>query len=182
MKITFFRKKEIDIMKIKQRILSMFLLTTLFLNSFTIYANAEPIEDQKEVLVENNNTTEEGNTKKGNDFNVDFDDDFIKTVDLVITDLDEKTLEPIKNHEVSLINEKGEIIFTGYTDENGQVLIKNLPEGKYKYRNTKVSGEYNINDKEFDIEITKKGEVKGDTIFLNNKETFLPLQIPWPRT
>ena len=157
-------------MKIKQRILSMFLLTTLFFNSFTIYVNAEPIEDQKEVLVENNNTTEEINTKKGNDFNVDFDDDFIKTVDLVITDLDEETLEPIKNHEVSLINEKGEVIFTGYTDENGQVLIKNLPEGKYKYRNTKVSGEYNINDNEFDIELTKKGEVKGDTIFKNNKE------------
>ena len=77
------------------------------------------------------------------------------TSDLEFTKTDFSTGEVIPNTKISIYNtETDEIIFTGKTDENGKIIVKNIPKGKYYILETEAAEGYILNDEKMYFEVT----------------------------
>ncbi|MFI3261152.1 MAG: SpaA isopeptide-forming pilin-related protein [bacterium] len=73
--------------------------------------------------------------------------------EFIFTKIDEDTKVGIPETLIYIYNEDNQLIFSGYTDENGEIIINNLPVGLY-YIIEKEAAEGYINDSEiiyFDI-------------------------------
>ncbi|PGM76352.1 hypothetical protein CN957_23545 [Bacillus cereus] len=65
--------------------------------------------------------------------------------------------KPLSDVEFTVYNEKGEEVTKVVTDKNGVASVKDLPYGKYTFKETKAKNGYEGSSEEISFEITKQG-------------------------
>ncbi len=79
------------------------------------------------------------------------------TLEFSKTDL--VTGDPIPNTLIEIYNIDDELIYSGYTDENGLIIVENLVYGKYYIIEIEPSTDYIITDEIVYFEILENGEI-----------------------
>lgn len=87
-----------------------------------------------------------------------------------ITSSEDKLLKDV---ELNVYNEKDEIVFNGKTDENGQVIINNLPYGRYYIKQIKVPSGYILNEEEYVLYVNDSTCI--GKINVTNEKTVMPV-------
>ena len=77
------------------------------------------------------------------------------------TDVSDGTL--LSDAHIEIYDENEELVYEGDTDENGELLIYGLPEGRYTYKETAAPTGYVLNETVFEFEILENGEILGAT-------------------
>lgn len=78
----------------------------------------------------------------------------------------------IPNTKIEIFTENNKLIFSGITDQNGKIVIKNLPKGKYYIVETEASTGYLLTDEKVFFEIKKDGEIVKAV--MTNKKIEMP--------
>ena len=86
------------------------------------------------------------------------------------TKIDENTYEPLSGATIDIYNDKNERLLSLQTNENGKVVIANMPIGKYYYIETTAPEGYTINNQKNYFEI-KEDKQKISTSLVNEKYT-----------
>ena len=81
--------------------------------------------------------------------------------------------ESLENIEINVFNDKDEIVFTGITNSDGQVVIYDLVYGKYKIKQIKVPKGYILNEEEYSFEVNDDTCVSN--INIHNEKTVMPV-------
>ena len=89
---------------------------------------------------------------------------YIKKGDLEFSKVDLSTDEPLPNTLIEVYTENDELIFSGRTDENGKVVIKDLVVGKYYILEKEAPEGYTLNEEKMIFEILENGEVVKSTM------------------
>ncbi|MBR6038996.1 MAG: hypothetical protein IKP38_00755 [Clostridia bacterium] len=82
---------------------------------------------------------------------------------VVLKKTDLTTGKPVPDAMIVITNEKGDVIFEGETDLNGEIILYELPAGKYTYKETVAADGYAINDETFTFTVDYYGKVTGTT-------------------
>ena len=82
----------------------------------------------------------------------------------------EKAGSAIKNVEFEIKNEEGNIVENVVTDENGEIVTKELPIGKYTIKETKANENYELDETEYTVEISQNKQLVELTITNKSKE------------
>lgn len=81
------------------------------------------------------------------------------TGELEFTKIDISTSAPLPNTIIEIYTENDELVFNGKTDENGQVVIKELKYGKYYILEKEAPDGYILNEEKMYFEILEDGEI-----------------------
>ncbi len=84
---------------------------------------------------------------------------YLKKGTLEFTKKDYSTSDPIPNVEFKIFTEKDELIYSGKTDENGKIVIKELAVGKYYIVEENPIEGYVSSDEKLLFEIKENGEI-----------------------
>lgn len=84
---------------------------------------------------------------------------YLKKGTLEFTKTDVATDKGIKDTKIEIYTENDELIFSGYTDETGHIIIDNLFTGKFYIVETEASTGYILNEEKVFFEITEDGEI-----------------------
>lgn len=79
----------------------------------------------------------------------------------------------IKNIEINVYNETGNIVYNGTTNSEGKIIIKDLPYGKYYITQVKVPSGYILNEEEMSFSVNDLSCVSD--IVVINKKTEMPI-------
>ena len=90
-----------------------------------------------------------------------------KKGDLDVTVRDKDTDEPIPGAKVEIYDEDGNKVGEGTTDENGKLIVDDLPTGDYTIKVTEVPDGYNKPD---DTTVTIEDEQTSETVILVEKK------------
>ena len=90
-------------------------------------------------------------------------------VDVIIKNIDNKTLEPIQGSTAIIYDENNKKITEEITDKDGSITISKLKPGTYTFENTKPADGYYKNENVYRFEIKKDGTIEGDTIYTSTK-------------
>ena len=83
--------------------------------------------------------------------------------ELEFTKTDLVTGDPLPDTKIEIFTEDGVKVFEGRTDENGKIIITDLPVGKYFILESDAPDEYILNEEKLWFSITENGEiVKAD--------------------
>lgn len=106
---------------------------------------------------------------------------YLKKGKLIITKYDKETEIPLSNTLIEIRNKEDKIIYTGYTDENGNIILKDLPYGEYYLSEVEATTGYRILEDKM-IFIIEKDEttlkiynerIKVPNTGLNIKNTYI---------
>ena len=89
---------------------------------------------------------------------------------LIITVLDEKTKQPVPNATVTVKRPDG-TIGTYTTDENGQIILKNIPAGEYEITVIKVPEGYDVTTGKTEKALVEKGKTTSHTALISTSVT-----------
>ena len=89
-------------------------------------------------------------------------DHFKGTLEFTKTDISES--EPLPNTKIEIYNIEDKLIFSGKTDEEGKIVIKNIKYGKYYIIEKEAPEGYTINPEKMYFEIKEDGEVVKATM------------------
>lgn len=78
---------------------------------------------------------------------------------LVFSKLDVSTSEPLPNTLIEIYNDKDELVYSGRTDDNGEITIENLRYGKYYILEKEAPEGYTLNEEKMYFEILEDGEI-----------------------
>ncbi len=78
---------------------------------------------------------------------------------LEFTKTDLSTSEALPNTLIEIYTDKGELVFSGRTDEKGQIIIEELRYGKYYILEKEAPSGYVLNSEKMFFEIKENGEV-----------------------
>lgn len=78
---------------------------------------------------------------------------------LEFTKSDFSTSETLPNTLIEIYTENDELIFSGRTDEEGKIVIQELPIGKYYILEKEAPEGYTLNDEKMNFEIKEDGEI-----------------------
>ena len=78
---------------------------------------------------------------------------------------------PVANAVIEILNSDKETVFTGKTDEIGEVTVTHLPVGTYTLRETQAPDGYILSEEELEFSIDEYGEVTGETVLANSPTT-----------
>ncbi len=105
---------------------------------------------------------------------------YLKKGDLVFSKTDVSTGKEIPNVKIEIYTENDELIFTGYTNEEGKIILENLFVGKFYIIETEAATGYLLSDEKVYFEIQDNGDVvkanmfnekiKGDLEFIKEDE------------
>ena len=85
-----------------------------------------------------------------------------KPTEVILHKTDVTTAEGLPGAEITVYDAEGNAVFTGITDKNGGITIKNLPAGKYTFKETGAPAGYQLNTTVFTFTIDENGNVTGD--------------------
>ena len=105
-------------------------------------------------ILEDGKTVEVSNTKAGQGF---INKPITGTVEITKTDISDG--KPIPNCGIEILDESGNVIFQGRTDETGVVTFENLRYGNYYYREFDAPEGYQIDVNLFPFSILEDGEI-----------------------
>ena len=88
----------------------------------------------------------------------------LKKGDLVFTKTDLVNGEPIPDTLIEIYTEDNELVFSGMTDENGQIVIEDLKVGKYFIIEVESNSNYVLTDEIVYFEIKENGEIVKATM------------------
>lgn len=91
--------------------------------------------------------------------------------DVEISKTDLSTANPVPNALIEVYTEDDKLIFSGRTDSDGKITIKDLPLGKYKFIEKEAPDGYILNTDEHFFEIKEDGEIVKSYL-TNEKEIF----------
>ncbi len=83
---------------------------------------------------------------------------------LEFTKTDISTGKPLPNTTIEIYNEKDQLIFTGTTDSNGKIVIKDLEYGKYYILEKNAPNGYKVNPNKIYFEIFEDGKIVKATM------------------
>jgi uncharacterized surface anchored protein len=86
-------------------------------------------------------------------------------VTITKTDISDDT--PLPHAHIKIFNVNDDLVFEGITDENGKLVIHELPVGSYIFRETVAPIGYTLNTTTFDFEILEDGTIVGATNIQN---------------
>ena len=86
-------------------------------------------------------------------------ENYISTGSLIFSKVDFSTSEPLPNTLIEIYNDKEELVFSGRTDELGQIKIERLPLGKYFILEKEAPSGYKINTEKMYFEIKENNEI-----------------------
>jgi len=75
---------------------------------------------------------------------------------LIINKYETNTTNPIPNTLIEIHSSNNEIVYKGYTNSEGQILIENLPYGEYYLSETEASTGYRLLEDKISFQITEK--------------------------
>lgn len=81
---------------------------------------------------------------------------YIQKGKLVITKYDKETNNPIPNTLIEIRKDNNTVIYKGYTNQNGQIIIDDLKYGDYYLSETEASTGYQLNDENINFTIDKE--------------------------
>ena len=84
---------------------------------------------------------------------------YLEKGDLIFTKTDLVSGDVISNVEVNIFTSNNELVFSGMTDDKGQVVVKNLFVGKYYIVEVNPADGYVLNEEKVYFEILENGEV-----------------------
>ena len=91
------------------------------------------------------------------------------TGDFELTKLDIATGEPVEGALIEIFDSEGNLIYSGYTDHEGKILLEDLEYGEYSFKESEAPEGYILNDELHHFKIEKDGEIVKDTLS-NEKE------------
>lgn len=83
---------------------------------------------------------------------------------LEFTKVDFSTGTPLPDTLIEIYNDKDELIFSGRTDENGMIIIKELRYGRYYILEKEAPEGYILNEERMYFEIREDGEIVKATM------------------
>ena len=89
---------------------------------------------------------------------------YLNKGELHFSKVDVSTSEPLPNTTIKIFTEDDVEIFTGITDENGQIIIDDLLVGKYYILETDAPEGYTLNPEKMYFEIEENGEIVKATM------------------
>ena len=89
---------------------------------------------------------------------------YIPKGELEFTKVDFSTGTPLPDTLIEIYNDKDELIFSGRTDENGMIVIKELRYGRYYILEKEAPEGYILNEERMYFEIREDGEIVKATI------------------
>lgn len=78
---------------------------------------------------------------------------------LIINKYETNTTNPIKNTLIEICTNKNQVIYKGYTNGDGQILIEDLPYGEYYLSEVEASTGYRLLEDKITFEINKDEEI-----------------------
>lgn len=81
------------------------------------------------------------------------------------------TGKPVTGATIEIYDVDGEVFFTGKTDENGEITLREIPAGTYTYRETIAPDGFAINTETFEFTMDHHGKVTGMTEITNEPIT-----------
>lgn len=102
---------------------------------------------------------------------------FIGKGNVEITKTDISNSNALQNALIEIYNVDNELIFSGYTDSNGKIVVENLPIGKYKFIEKEAPSGYIINTEEHFFEIKENCEIVKSYL-TNEKEPEETFDVP----
>ena len=145
-------------------------IKNLPVGSYTFKETAAPSGYQLNTTVFNFIIDENGNVT-GDDTVTD------RPTEVVIHKTDATTAEGLPGAEITVYDKNGDVVFSGITNENGSITIKNLPAGEYTFKETGAPKGYQLNTTVFTFTIHEDGSVTGD-----NTITDKPTEVTFNKT
>ena len=90
---------------------------------------------------------------------------YLKKGNFELIKKDKLTNKPISKTQIAIYTEKGELAYSGLTDELGQIHIENLPLGKYYYKELSPSPGYIIDNEKHYFEIEENKQTIKEELF-----------------
>lgn len=85
----------------------------------------------------------------------------------------DKDGNPLSNVEINVLDKDGNIVFSGKTNDKGEVTIENLTYGEYKVVQTKVPSGYILNTEEVKFDVNDI--TCNSNITVTNEKTIMPV-------
>ncbi len=79
----------------------------------------------------------------------------------------------LKDVEINVYDENDNLVFSGKTDENGEVIITDLPYGKYYIKQIKVPSGYILNEEKYEFYVNDSTCI--GKIDVTNEKTIMPV-------
>ncbi len=91
--------------------------------------------------------------------------------EVTLSKIDMVDSRPVANAMIEILNADRETVFTGKTDENGEITVTHLPVGVYTFRETQAPNGYILSIEEIEFSVDDYGEITGETVMTNSPTT-----------
>lgn len=145
--------------------------TTLYLGEYCLKEVENIREDNCFTLEELNNET--SIVQKNITLNIKED-----KYNVILSNIDEETKNAIEGTIIELYTEKGKLINTSITNENGIIKIVNLKKGKYYFKQKNIKKNYQLNSSIMYFEVINKDLSLTITNRKQKSNNFLNIRIP----